>query len=45
MKDETAHIPDALLRPEQIQIPLGDTVQLTRGGSSGSSEDKRYVYA
>jgi hypothetical protein len=45
MRDETIYASDALPWPEQVQLPLGDAAELTRGGSSGSSEDKRYVYA
>lgn len=30
---------------ETEMVELGDAAVLTEGGSSGTSEDKRYVYA
>jgi hypothetical protein len=29
---------------DEVRVCLGETTELTLGGSRGSSEDKRYIY-
>ena len=44
MQEQTTHHSDDTTALGEVRMRLGETTELTRGGSAGNSEDKRYIY-